>query len=110
MKEDVMFRIAGLSRKLGTFIITGALVAGVSGIMLARQASAADLQGPIESINPDGSLVVNGQTLFVNGQTEIEGTLAVGAIIEAEVTAQGDGSLLALEIGVSDTEEANEDD
>lgn len=61
-----------------------------------------EIKGTIESISSDGnSIVVNGRTIIIQG-AEIEGILTVGATVEAEVTAQSDGSLVAQEVEVED--------
>lgn len=69
-----------------------------------------EIEGTVESISSDGnSIVVNGQTIIIQG-AEIEGTLTVGAVVEAEVAAQSDGSLVAQEIEVEDDDDEDDDE
>ncbi len=67
-----------------------------------------EIKGTIESLSSDGnSIIVDGQTIIIQG-AEVEGVLTIGADVEAEVTSQPDGSLIAQEIEVED-DDSDED-
>jgi len=97
-------------RLLGILILAACLVVPISGC--TGQALA--LEGAIEglNLNPDGiTIVVDGQEIVIDSDTEIAGMLAEGTVIEAKFIVQDDGSLLALEIEVEESDnEANLDD
>ena len=57
-----------------------------------------DIEGTIDAVNPDGSIVVNGVTVSISVLTEVKGTLAVGATVEIEGFMAEDGSVLASEV------------
>jgi hypothetical protein len=69
-----------------------------------------DIEGTIDSLSDNTSIVVDGQTFLINGDTEIEGTLSANATVEVEYVVQNDGSYLAVEIEVEDDDEAELDD
>ena len=56
-----------------------------------------EFRGLIES-KGEGSWVVSGISVAVDGQTELKGALEVGDLVKVEALTQADGSLLALEI------------
>ena len=60
--------------------------------------SEAEIEGIIETVNPDGSLVVNGITVFIDQDAEIKGNLVEGAEVKLEGVLQEDGTLLAQEL------------
>jgi len=57
-----------------------------------------EIEGTIESVNPDGSLVVNGITVAFSALSEIKGDIVVGATVKLEGLLQEDGTLLAQEL------------
>ena len=62
------------------------------------EASEAEIEGTIETVNPDGSLVVNGITVFIDSDAEVKGNLVEGAQVKLEGSLQEDGTLLAQEL------------
>jgi len=68
-----------------------------------------ELEGFVKSYAPGASITVNGQLYLINGDTEIEGTPAEGAIVEVEYVVDSD-NLVALEIEVEDDDEDVDDD
>ena len=56
-----------------------------------------EFHGLIES-KGEGTWVVSGISVFVDGQTELKGALEIGDPVKVEALTQSDGSLLALEI------------
>jgi hypothetical protein len=102
-------------RIMGTWIIVAVLLAAVSGVTQVGYVGASqsegttDIEGTIDSLT-DNTVVIDGQTILINADTEIEGTLAVGATVRVEILIQPDGSLLALEIEVVDEDDDDEDD
>jgi exonuclease VII small subunit len=72
-----------------------------------------ELEGLVQSYTPGASITIDGQTFLINGDTEIEGTPAVGAIVEVEyeyVEIDGSPVAVALEIEVEDDEDTEGDD
>jgi len=59
--------------------------------------SKVEIEGTIDVVNPDGSLVVNGITVIISELTEVKGNLLVGAQVKLEGVLQEDGTLLAYE-------------
>ncbi|MCI0778826.1 MAG: hypothetical protein J4N32_02310 [Chloroflexi bacterium] len=57
-----------------------------------------EIEGTIDAINPDGSIVVNGVTVSISPLTEVKGTLVVGATVDVEGFMAEDGSVLASEV------------
>ena len=68
---------------------------GAEGLPEPRKA---EIEGTIETINPDGSLVVNGITVSIDVDAEIKGALVEGAEVKLEGFLQEDGTLLAQEL------------
>lgn len=68
-----------------------------------------ELEGVVENLtlNSDGTstVVIKDQEIIINGNTEVEGVLTVGVIAEVEIAVQPDGSLVALEVEVEDSED-----
>ena len=96
-----------IPRIIGTLIIAALLIAAISGC--SGQANA---HGAIESLSlgtDNITIVIDGQEIIINGDTEISGMLAEGAVIEVKFAVQDDGSLPALRIEVEDTEDIEED-
>ena len=58
--------------------------------------------GPITEIG-EGKLTLGGRTVIVNEDTEIEGELQVGLVVEVEGEIQPDGTIVAEEIEVKET-------
>ena len=69
-----------------------------SGTEGLSEPSEAEIEGTIETLNPDGSLIVNGITVFIDANAEIKGNLVVGADVKLEGFLQEDGTLLAQEL------------
>jgi hypothetical protein len=69
--------------------------------------SSTELKGTITGLTST-SVVVGGKTFVINGDTEIEGNLVVGASVEVEAVTQSNGSLLAVEIEVEDGHDSTE--
>lgn len=67
------------------------------------------LEGIVESLSDD-SMIVDGQTIAIDENTKIEGTLAEGAEVEVKVEVQEDDSLLALKIEVEDEDGDHDED
>ena len=87
-----------IPRIIGTLIIAALLIVAVSGC--SGQAYA---QGAIEglSLNTDNiTIVIDGQEIIINRDTEITGMLAEGTVIEVKFVVQDDDSLLAVKIEV----------
>ncbi len=57
------------------------------------------LEGTIQIVTAI-SIVIDGKTILINADTEIDGELTIGAAAEVDAVVQADGSLLALEIDV----------
>lgn len=57
-----------------------------------------EIEGTIDAVNPDGSIVVNGVTVSISALTEVKGSLVVGATVEVEGFMAEDGSVLASEV------------
>ena len=66
----------------------------------APEASKVEIEGTIESLNADGSLVVNGITVVIGPDSEIKGSLVEGAVVKLEGLIQEDGTLLARELKI----------
>ena len=62
------------------------------------RASPVDIEGRIEQVEADGSLLVNGIPVKVSSLTEIDSALQVGAPVQVRGLLQRDGSVLAREI------------
>ena len=62
------------------------------------EAREAEIVGTIETVNPDGSMVVNGITVFIDADAEIKGNLVEGAEVKLEGILQESGALLAQEL------------
>ena len=59
--------------------------------------SKVEIQGTIDRVNDDGSLVVNGVTVHFSALSETKGNLIQGASVKIEGVLQPDGSVLARE-------------
>lgn len=103
-----MNKITKIPRMLLTLILVALVVATISGIMLVQRAQASELKGTAENLTAT-SIIINGQTIIINANTKIEGTLSAGAKVEVEAVRQANGSLLALEIEVENDEDSDED-
>ncbi|MCH7655091.1 MAG: hypothetical protein IIC95_03780 [Chloroflexi bacterium] len=57
-----------------------------------------EIEGVIDAVNPDGSIVVNGVTVTISALTEIKGSLVAGATVKVEGFMAEDGSVLASEV------------
>lgn len=64
------------------------------------QPSEAEIEGTIETVNPDGSLIVNGITVSIDADAEIKGNLAEGAEVKLEGFLLENGTFLAQELKV----------
>ena len=62
------------------------------------RANPVDIEGRIERVGEDGSLVVNGIPVSVSVLTEVEAALQVGSPVQVRGLLQRDGSVLAREI------------
>ena len=62
------------------------------------RASPVDIEGRIERVEADGSLLVNGIPVEVSALTEIGAALQVGAPVQVRGLLQRDGSVLAREV------------
>ena len=71
---------------------------GELGSAEAQEPSEVEIEGTIEKVNEDGTLVVNGITVAISALTEIKGTLAEGASVKLEGVMLQDGSILAGEL------------
>ena len=73
-----------------------------SGTERVSEPSKAEIEGTIEAVNLDGSvivsLVVNGITVFIDADAEIKGNLVEGAEVKLEGFLQENGTLLAQEL------------
>ncbi len=68
-----------------------------------------EFSGAVEAISGN-SVVVAGKTVLLTGATEIEGALAVGAVVEIHAIVAADGSLTAREIEMKDASGSGDDD
>ncbi len=101
-----MNKIMKIPRTLGTLITAALLIVAISGC--SGQAKA---HGAIESLSlgtDNITIVIDGQEIIINGDTEITGMLAEGTVIEVKFVVQDDGSLLAVEIEVEDDKHIEE--
>lgn len=64
-----------------------------------------EFEGTVQGVG-NTSIVVDGKTMMINGDTEIKGTLAVGDKVEIEAVRQNDGSLLATAVEVEGSTDA----
>jgi hypothetical protein len=63
-----------------------------------------EINGIIQSVSANStSIVIKGQTILLNADTQIKGVLAVDARAKVEITTQADGSLLATEIEIKNS-------
>ena len=65
----------------------------------------ADIRGALDGVDADGNLIVNGTTIFLDPDTEIEDGLVIGQLLDIEAVIRPDGSVLALEVEEQDGEE-----
>lgn len=69
-----------------------------------------EIEGIIQSIGANNSIVINGHTILMDEHTRIDdGHLVVNARAEVEVVKQQDGSLLATEIEIEDNDDDDND-
>lgn len=66
--------------------------------------SKVEFAGEVSSLGP-GEWVIDGQTVSVDADTEIEAGIVVGDAVKVEAMAQEDGSLVAFEIKMADEED-----
>jgi hypothetical protein len=111
-----MSRLTRMPRLVGIGIITILIVAVLCGFMVSK-INASGLEGTTESISLDEgvvtAVVVNGQTILIDNNTKIEGTLVAAAKVEVKYITQPDSTLLATRIDVEDSddqENINDDD
>ena len=71
---------------------------GESGPAQAQEPSEVEIEGTVEKVNEDGTLVVNGITVAISALAEIKGTLTEGASVKLEGVMMQDGSVLAAEL------------
>lgn len=57
-----------------------------------------EIEGTIETVNPDGSLVVNGITVIIDVDAEIKGNLVNGSEVKLAGILQENGTLLAQKL------------
>ena len=69
-----------------------------SGTEGVSEPSKAEIEGTIETVNLDGSVIVNGITVSIDEDAEIKGNLVEGAEVKLEGFLQEDGTLLAQEL------------
>lgn len=65
----------------------------------------ADIHGVFEGVDADGNLIVNGATIVLDPDTEIDAGLVTGQLLEIEAVITPDGKVLAREV-----EEQEEED
>ena len=57
-----------------------------------------EFQGIFEGVDADGNLIVNGAKVFLAPNTEIEGALVVGQVVNLQGILREDGTILAQEV------------
>ena len=62
--------------------------------------SPVDIQGILDQVNPDGTLVVNGITVVVGPLSQVKGRLISGAVVSLEGLFAPDGSIMARELTI----------
>ena len=101
----------GKTPKVGDLVKVAALVRA-DGTLIAREVDAAtateadelaepskvEIEGIIDTVNPDVSLVVNGITVAVSALSDIRGDLAAGKPVKLEGLLRPDGTLIASEV------------
>ena len=65
----------------------------------------AEIQGVFEGLDPDGNLIVNGTTIFLGPDTELDAGLIIGQVLDIEAVLQPDGTLLATEVSERESED-----
>jgi hypothetical protein len=90
--------VKALIQNDGSFLAIEVDNKGEAALQDFLEASPATLEGIIERINPDGSLVVNGIIVVVSPLSEIKGDLVQGSTVELEGLLQLDGSVVAREL------------
>ena len=66
------------------------------------QANTVKIQGVFEGLDDDGNLIVDGRTIVVDENTEMEDALKVGQVVEVEAILLPNGSVVAREIEAED--------
>ena len=61
----------------------------------SNDASPVDIEGEIESVNPDGSLVVNGIRIAISALSDVRGDLKAGAAVRVRGLREENGNVLA---------------
>ena len=97
---------------VGNFVKVEAFF-GEDGVLIAREVeskgarevedeapedSDVEIEGIIDLVNDDGSIVVNGITVVFGALSKVKGDLTVGSSVEIEGVLQPDGTLLAGEV------------
>lgn len=109
--EDIRLRLApnlnvkaGIQKEISTRRIDE------TEILLSEQhVEPVDFEGQVSEQLPDGWLIA-GIPVRVTLQTEVEGTLAIGAQVEVRGLTQSDGSVLAERVTVETSDSGNDDD
>ncbi|MBI4284451.1 MAG: hypothetical protein HY670_00930 [Chloroflexi bacterium] len=89
-----MFRFRHLVKPLIVVAVLATLL-----LIPATPAAATSLQGTVQSIGID-SIVVDGQTVIIGPNTQIQGTLTVGALVNVAIKGKNKGFLQAHNITV----------
>jgi hypothetical protein len=77
----------------------------IAPVVLPASGGETEFTGTVSSLTgvlPNLTLIVGGQTVKTNSQTDISGTLSVGVLVEVKGTAQPDSSILASRIRIQD--------
>jgi hypothetical protein len=97
--------------QVGDFVEVKALIQE-DGLLLAREVerkakagaeelpetNEVEIEGAIDRVNEDGTLLVNGITVVISALSEVRGDLLQGASVKLEGLLQTDGSILAREL------------
>jgi hypothetical protein len=78
----------------------------VAPIPAASSAAGTEIKGTVASMQT-GKIVVNGVTITLAKNTQINGTLRPGATVEVKVTKQADGSFVASQVQVASANNSN---
>ena len=90
--------VEGLLREDGSLLAEEVTSEGETETEDRPERSKVEIEGKIEKVNPDGSLVVNGIEVVTSVLSEIRGELVEGSPVKVKGVLRQDGSLLARQL------------
>jgi LysM repeat protein/nicotinic acid mononucleotide adenylyltransferase len=92
-----------------SFIVVLLLALMISQAALAQDDDTFEMIGVIQTINPDGTIVINGQNVIIT-TAELNTMLAVGQTVKVEGLLLRNGQVIARQVNLPDDDDLRDDD